>query len=68
MTNPNLAHYSDEELLARAERAEKLASEYLDWAEHYENEVEEARLAAEAESAYARTLLDELEARGGVPA
>ena len=68
MTNPNLAHYSDEELMTRAAQAEKLASEYLDWVEHYENEAEESRLAAEAESAYARTLLDELEARGGVPA
>lgn len=67
MTNPNLAHYSDEELMTRAAQAEKLASEYLDWVEHYENEAEESRLASEAESAYARTLLDELEARGGVP-
>lgn len=68
MTNPNLAHYSNEDLMTRAAQAEKLASEYLGWAEHYENEVEEARLAAEAESDYARVLLDELEARGGVPA
>lgn len=68
MTNQNLTHYSDEDLMTRAAQAEKLASEYLAWAEHYENEAEEARLAAEAESTYARTLLDELETRGGVPA
>lgn len=65
-TNPNLAHYSAAELLNKATYAEGLARDYFAWSAHYENEAEESRLAAEAESAYARTLLDELEAREGI--